>query len=112
MGWERVLIFGQAACAIAAAVVGGSGFVIVPEDARVPIHAGFNGFDAFAPRTRGLVTLTVLPLLVGGLLFLGYWSRTDSTTTRGILAVVGFSAMDVLLIFNIQAIRYGMRFDS
>ncbi|MDQ3878708.1 MAG: hypothetical protein M3290_10240 [Actinomycetota bacterium] len=88
------------------------GLVIVPDGAPIPIHAGFTGFDSFAPRTKGLVTLTLLPLLVTGLLFLGYWSRQDSSSARAVVAIVGSSAMVVLLIFNIQAVRYGMRFDS
>ena len=112
MGWERFLVFGQIGCAVVASLIAAIGFVIVPDNASIPIHAGFSGFDGFAPRTRGLLTLTLLPLLVAGILFLGYWSRQDSASARVLVAIVGLSAMAILLIFNIQAIRYGMRFDS
>ena len=111
MEWHRLLIFGQFGCAVLASIIAAVGLVIVPDDASIPIHAGFSGFDGFAPRTRGLVTLTLLPLLVAGVLFLGYWSRQDSASARATVALVGFGAMLILLIFNIQAIRYGMRFD-
>lgn len=110
MAWDRLLILVQMGCAIAASVTAGVGLFTVPQDASIPIHAGFRGFDGFAPRTRGLVTLTFLPLLIAGSLFLGYWSRPDSPSTRAIVAVVGTASMVVLLIFNIHAIRYGMRF--
>ena len=106
------MIFGQSGFAIIASVMAAIGLVVVPDNASIPIHAGFSGFDVFAPRTRGLVTLTLLPLLVAGVLFLTYWSRQDSTSARVLVAMVGSSAMAILLIFNIQAIRYGMRFGS
>ena len=112
MGWQRLFVFGQIGLALAASLVAAIGLFIVPDNASIPIHAGFRGFDGFAPRTRGLVTLALVPLLVGAALFLGYWSRPDSPSARSIVAVVGLASMLVMLIFNIQAIRYGMRIDS
>ncbi len=112
MAWARYLVFGQIACAVLASIVGLVGLFTVPDNASIPIHAGFSGFDSFAPRTRGLVTLTLLPLLIGGVLVLAYWSGADSTSSRTIAAVIGLVPMLVLLVFNIQAIGYGMKFGS
>ena len=111
-GWQRVFVFGQIGCAVLAAVVAAVGLFIVPDNTAIPIHAGFRGFDSFAPRTRGLVTLTLLPLLAAGILLLAYWSRPDSPSSRNLVALIGLVAMVVLLIFNIQAIRYGLRVGS
>lgn len=109
MGWQRLLVFGQIGFAVAASLVAAVGLFIVPENASIPIHAGFGGFDSFAPRTRGLVTLTLLPLLLAGILVLGYWSTPRS---RSLVSIVGIAVTLILVVFNIQAIRYGMRFGS
>lgn len=108
-GWQWLLMVGQAIGAVVASAVAAIGLFIVPGDASIPVHAGLHGFDAFAPRNRGLITLTLIPLLVAGGLFLSYWSRQDSPTVRNIVAVTGSITMLVLVVFNIQAIRYAMR---
>ena len=111
MGWQRALVLGQIAGAVIASAVALVGLFIVPDNASIPIHAGFRGFDSFVPRTRGLVTLTLIPLLVCGALVLGYWVRQDSSTNRSIVAIIGFASMLVMVVFNIQAVRHGMQFD-
>lgn len=107
-GWQRLLMIGMACGAVLAATVAAIGLFIVPGGASIPVHAGVRGFDGFAPRNRGLITLTLLPLLVGGALFLGYWSRQDSVAARSLVAIVGFVTMVILVVFNVQAIRYGL----
>lgn len=108
-GWQGFLMVLHSIGAVVASAVAAIGLFIAPGDASIPVHAGFSGFDAFAPRNRGLITLALLPLLVAGAMFLSYWSRQDSPVARNILAVTSFLVMVIMVVFNIQAIRYAMR---
>jgi hypothetical protein len=103
---QRYLVIGQIALTLIASVVAVIGFSVIPDHASVPIHAGFRGFDGFTTKARGLVTLALLPPLVCAILLLGAWARGNA---RPIVGAVGFLALVVLLIFNIQAVRYAMR---
>ena len=82
------------------------GFFVVPADHQMPTHAGPTGFDNFGPRDGALTVMVFAPLLLALIFLVGYY--VPNALARFVVVLTGTISMLIMLIYNIQALRYGM----